>query len=92
MMAQNYAALRDVPDAEKEYREALRLRPQISGLHLELGEVYARAQQWDKAEEEYRAETKSSRATPKRPTAWARRWCKKANSTMRAWRFPIPII
>ena len=57
MMAQDYAALRDVPNAEKEYREALRLRPQISGLHLELGELYARAQQWDKAEEEYRAET-----------------------------------
>jgi len=57
MMAQNYAALRDVPNAEKEYREALRLRPQTSGLHLELGELYARAQQWDKAEEEYRAET-----------------------------------
>jgi tetratricopeptide (TPR) repeat protein len=57
MMAQNYAALRDVPNAEKEYREALRLRPEISGLHLELGEVYARAQQWDQAEQEYRAET-----------------------------------
>jgi protein O-GlcNAc transferase len=57
MMAQNYAVLRDVPNAEKEYREALRLRPQTSGLHLELGEVYARAEEWDKAEEEYRAET-----------------------------------
>lgn len=57
MMAQDYAALRDVPNAEKEYREALRLRPQTSGLHLEFGELYARAQQWDKAEEEYRAET-----------------------------------
>ena len=56
MMAQDYAALREVPSAEREFNEALRLRPQTSGLHLELGELYARAQQWDKAEEQFRLE------------------------------------
>jgi tetratricopeptide (TPR) repeat protein len=57
MMAQDYAVLRDVPGAEKEFLEALRLRPQTAGLHLQLGELYARAQQWDRAEEQFRLET-----------------------------------
>ena len=47
MMAQDYAVLRDVPGAEREFLEALRVRPQTAGLHLQLGELYARAQQWD---------------------------------------------
>jgi tetratricopeptide (TPR) repeat protein len=57
MMAQDYAVLRDVPSAEREFFEALRLRPETAGLHLQLGELYARAQQWDKAEEQFRLET-----------------------------------
>jgi tetratricopeptide (TPR) repeat protein len=57
MMAQDYAVLRDVPAAEREFLEALRLRPQTAGLHLQLGELYARAQQWDRAEEQFRLET-----------------------------------
>jgi tetratricopeptide (TPR) repeat protein len=57
MMAQDYAALRDVPGAEREFLEALRLRPQTANLHLELGELYARAQQWDKAAEQFKMET-----------------------------------
>jgi tetratricopeptide (TPR) repeat protein len=57
-MAENYFVLRQMPDAEKEYREALRQRPDIPELHLELGEVYAGAFQWPKAEEEFRAQAK----------------------------------
>jgi tetratricopeptide (TPR) repeat protein len=53
-MAENYFVLRRMPDAEKEYREALRLRPGLPEVHLALGEVYAGAFQWDKAEEEFR--------------------------------------
>jgi tetratricopeptide (TPR) repeat protein len=64
MMAQDYAALRDLPNAEKEFLEALRLRPQTANLHLELGELYARAQQWDKAEEQFRLETESQPGSP----------------------------
>lgn len=64
MMAQDYAALRDVPAAEHEFLEALRLRPQTAGLHLEFGELYARAQQWDKAAEQFQLETEIQPGSP----------------------------
>jgi tetratricopeptide (TPR) repeat protein len=57
-LAENYFVLRQMPEAEKEFREALRERPDIPELHLELGEVYAGAFQWPKAEAEFRAQTK----------------------------------
>jgi tetratricopeptide (TPR) repeat protein len=57
-MAENYFVLRRMPDAEKEYREALRLRPGLPEAHLALGEVYAGAFQWDKAEEQFRLQAK----------------------------------
>ena len=57
-MAENYFVLRQMPQAEKEFREALRLRPDTPELHLELGLVYAGSSQWPKAEEEFRAQTK----------------------------------
>jgi tetratricopeptide (TPR) repeat protein len=58
-LAENYFVLRQMPQAEKEYQEALRLRPELPGLHLELGQVYANSAQWLKAEAEFRAECKS---------------------------------
>jgi len=57
-MAENYFVLRQMAQAETEFREALRQRPDIPGLHLELGLVYAGAAQSDKAEQEFRAEVK----------------------------------
>jgi len=57
-LAENYFVLRQMPQAEKEYQEALRIRPDLPGLHLELGQVYANSAQWPKAEAEFRAETK----------------------------------
>ena len=57
-LAENYYVLRQMPQAESEFKEALRLRPDLPGLHLELGQVYANSAQWPKAEEEFRAETK----------------------------------
>jgi tetratricopeptide (TPR) repeat protein len=57
-LAENYLALRQMPQAEKEYLEAIRLRPDLPNLHLELGQVYANSAQWPKAESEFRAETK----------------------------------
>ena len=57
-MAQNYYALRQMPQAETEFKEAIRLRPELPGLHLELGQVYANSAQWPKAEEEFRTEVK----------------------------------
>ncbi len=57
-MAENYFVLRQLPQAENDFQAALRQRPDIPGLHLELGLVYAGAAQWAKAEQEFRAETK----------------------------------
>jgi tetratricopeptide (TPR) repeat protein len=57
-MAENYFVLRRMQDAEKEYREALKLRSSLPEAHLALGEVYAGAFQWPKAEEEFRAQEK----------------------------------
>jgi tetratricopeptide (TPR) repeat protein len=58
ILAETYSVLRNIPGAEKEYREAIRLRPATPGLHLELGELYVAASQWDKAEAEFRVETR----------------------------------
>jgi tetratricopeptide (TPR) repeat protein len=57
-MAENYYVLRRMQDAEKEYRDALKLRPGLPEAHLALGEVYAGAFQWPKAEEEFRLQVK----------------------------------
>lgn len=57
-MAENYYVLRQMPQAEAEFRDALKQRPDIPALHLELGLVYASSGQWPKAEEEFRAETR----------------------------------
>jgi tetratricopeptide (TPR) repeat protein len=55
-MGENYFVLRRMPEAENEYKEALRLRTDVPEVHLELGEVYASTSQWEKAEQEYRAQ------------------------------------
>jgi protein O-GlcNAc transferase len=57
-MGENYFVLRQMPQAEKEYGEALKARPDIPWLHLELGMVYAGAGQWSKAEDAFRFEAK----------------------------------
>src|SRR5882757_331269 len=48
-LAENYFVLRQMPQAEKEYLEALRLRPDLPSVHLELGQVYANSAQWPRA-------------------------------------------
>jgi tetratricopeptide (TPR) repeat protein len=57
-MGENYFVLRQMPQAEREFREALKLQPNLPEVHLELGMVYAGDSQWEKAEEEFRAQTK----------------------------------
>lgn len=57
-MAENYFVLRRMPDAEKEYRDALKQRPGLPEAHLALGEVYAGAFKWPQAEEEFRLQVK----------------------------------
>ncbi len=56
-LGENYAVLRRIPEAEKEYTEALRQQPNAPGIHLQLGQIYAAAKDWPKAEEEFYAET-----------------------------------
>jgi tetratricopeptide (TPR) repeat protein len=55
-LGEGYAALRQVPESEKEYLDAIRIQPNAPGVHLALGELYATATQWAKAEEQFRAE------------------------------------
>jgi tetratricopeptide (TPR) repeat protein len=58
ILGETYAVLHNTDGAEKEYREALRLRPETRGVHLELGELYAGVSQWGRAETEFRSEAK----------------------------------
>jgi tetratricopeptide (TPR) repeat protein len=57
-MAENYFVLRQMADAEKNYKQALQQRPDIPNLHLELGQVYAMTSRWPEAEAQFRAESK----------------------------------
>jgi tetratricopeptide (TPR) repeat protein len=57
-LAENYVALRQLPDAEREYQAAVRLSPDVPGLHLAMGEMYLVMPNLEKAESEFRTETK----------------------------------
>ena len=57
-LAENYVALRQLPEAEREYQAAVRLRPDLPGLHLAMGEMYLLTPNLEKAESEFRAATK----------------------------------
>ncbi|MFZ1034889.1 MAG: tetratricopeptide repeat protein [Candidatus Acidiferrales bacterium] len=50
--------LKIFPNAEKEYQRAIALRPDLPGLRLELGRVFAAESEWEKAAEQFRAEAK----------------------------------
>jgi len=55
---QNDYALKMFPEAEREYVQAIALRPDLPGLRLELGLVYAAQSEWEKAEEQFRGEAR----------------------------------
>jgi tetratricopeptide (TPR) repeat protein len=57
-LGQNYYAAKIYPEAEREYKQAIALRPNLPNLRLELGEIYGASSQWAEAEEQFRAETK----------------------------------
>ena len=57
-LAEQYEQLRQPALAEKEYRAAIKLRPDLPGLHLELGKLLATAGNWPGAEAEFREEGK----------------------------------
>ena len=57
-LADNYAAVRQTSQAEAYYLKVIKERPNLPGVHLALGQVYAGASQWKPAEEAFRAEAK----------------------------------
>lgn len=52
-MAQAYLRLGRIEDAEKTFKEAIRLFPNIDSIHLKLGNLYYSKEDYDKAEAEY---------------------------------------
>jgi tetratricopeptide (TPR) repeat protein len=50
--------LKMLPEAAKEYEQALAIRPDLPGLRLELGQVFAAGSEWSKAEEQFRGEAR----------------------------------
>src|SRR5271170_710519 len=45
-----------LPQAAKEYQQAIAMRPDLPGLRLALGQVFAAGSDWPKAEEQFRGE------------------------------------
>jgi tetratricopeptide (TPR) repeat protein len=50
--------MKKLPEAAKEYEQAIATRPDLPGLRLELGQVFAAGSEWAKAEEQFRGEAK----------------------------------
>lgn len=63
-LGQSYYATKMFPEAEKEYQQAIALRPDLPGLRLELGQVYAASGDWEKAEAQFREEAKLQPGNP----------------------------
>jgi tetratricopeptide (TPR) repeat protein len=57
-LGQNYFVMKMLPPAQREYEKALATRPDLPGLRLELGQVFAAAFEWAQAEEQFRGEVK----------------------------------
>lgn len=68
-------ALKMFPDAEKEYQQAIALRPDLPGLRLELGRVYAAESAWKKRRNNFARRRSCNPEMQKPPTAWATRYC-----------------
>jgi hypothetical protein len=66
-----------IPDAVKEYEQAIVIRPDLPGLHLELGEIYAGRAEWPQAEEQCRAETTLHPGSAEAAFRLATRCCRK---------------
>jgi tetratricopeptide (TPR) repeat protein len=57
VLAERYVASGRLPEAEREYGEALRLKPYTSSVHLALGDVFASEGKAPSAAAQYRMET-----------------------------------
>jgi tetratricopeptide (TPR) repeat protein len=63
-LGQTYFVMGKLPEAAKEYEQALALRPDLPGLRLELGQIYAASAEWEKAEEQFRKEANLQPGNP----------------------------
>jgi tetratricopeptide (TPR) repeat protein len=54
---QSYYQMKMIPEAVKEYEQAIAIEPDLPGLRLELGQIYAVRSEWSQAEKQFRAET-----------------------------------
>jgi len=57
-LGQSYYETKMYPQSVQEYSRALALRSDLPGLRLELGQIYAATSDWERAEEQFRAEEK----------------------------------
>ncbi|HXJ43156.1 MAG TPA: tetratricopeptide repeat protein [Bryobacteraceae bacterium] len=57
ILGETYAVLHNTAGAEKEFIEAIRLRPTTPGIRSELGDLYVASSRWDLAEAQFRAES-----------------------------------
>jgi tetratricopeptide (TPR) repeat protein len=55
---QTYYGMKMLAESANEFEQAIALRPDLPGLRLELGMVYAARSDWSRAEQQFRAETK----------------------------------
>jgi tetratricopeptide (TPR) repeat protein len=53
-LGQNYYSLKVYDRAKQEYAKAIALRPDLPGLRLEYGQVFAANSEWKEAEEQFR--------------------------------------
>jgi protein O-GlcNAc transferase len=58
LMAETYVTQQQIEAAEREYRKALEIRPDLRGIHLALGKLKLNAGDLEEAEKEFRAEIK----------------------------------
>ena len=56
LTAETYVAQRQIEAAEREYRQALEVRPDLRGIHMALGIMKLNSGNLDEAEKEFRAE------------------------------------
>ena len=57
-LGQTEYEMKKLPEAAQEYEKAIAMRPDLPGLRLELGQVFAAGSEWAKAEEQFRGEAK----------------------------------
>jgi Tfp pilus assembly protein PilF len=82
-MAENYFVLRRMPDAEKEYRAALRLRPGLPEVHWNWAKYMLALFNGPKQKKSFAYKPSCSPGTPKLPTVWERRCWNKVKRTRR---------